>query len=90
MLELGMINKVLPHGELIPYSKEAALKLVPPKGAWKAVRMTKEVLHKPLIEAVTRALDLENAALNKAFASKDFLEAITSRIERREAVFKGE
>ena len=90
MLEYGIINKVLPHGELISYAKETALKLIPPKGAWMAVRMTKELLHKPLIETVTRALDLENTALNKTFASNDFFEALTARMEKREPVFKGE
>jgi enoyl-CoA hydratase/carnithine racemase len=90
MLDLGIINKVLPHDQLISYAKETAKKLIPPKGAWKAVRMTKEILHKPLIEAVTQALDLENEALNKTFGSGDFLEAINARIEKREPVFKGE
>ncbi|MEA3221655.1 MAG: enoyl-CoA hydratase-related protein [Thermodesulfobacteriota bacterium] len=90
MFELGIVNKVLPHEELIPYAREMALRLIPPRGAWKAVRMTKEALHKPLIESITRALDLENDALNKAFASKDFAEAIGARIEKREPVFKGD
>jgi len=89
MFDMGIVNKVLPHGELISYAKETALKLIPPKGSWNAVRMTKEILHKPLIEAVTRALDLENAALNKSFGSGDFLEAINAHIEKREPVFKG-
>lgn len=90
LLEMGIVNRVLPHGELISYARETALKLIPPRGAWMAVRMTKEILHKPLIEAVTRALDLENVALNKLFGSNDFFEAITARIEKREPVFKGE
>ena len=55
-----------------------------------AVRLTKEVLHKPLIEAVTNALELENEALLKTFSSKDFAESLASRSEKREPVFKGE
>lgn len=90
MFELGIVNKVLSHEELIPYAREMALRLIPPKGAWKAVRMTKEALHKPLIKSITRALDLENDALREAFASKDFAEAINARIEKREPVFKGD
>jgi 2-(1,2-epoxy-1,2-dihydrophenyl)acetyl-CoA isomerase len=90
MLQYGIINKVLPHGELISYAQETALQLIPPKGAWMAVRMTKEILHKPLVEAVTRALDLENVALNKTFVSNDFFEALTARMEKRVPVFKGE
>ena len=87
---LGIVNKVLPHEELIPYAKEMTLKLVPPAGAYMAVRLTKEVLHKPLIEAVTKALDLENEALLKTFSSKDFVESMASRAEKRAPVFKGE
>jgi len=90
MLDLGIVNRVLPHDQLIPYARDTALRLVPPKGAWRAVRMTKEILHKPLIEAVTRALDLENEALNETFGSGDFFEAINARIEKRQPVFKGE
>jgi len=46
LLEMGIVNRVLPHGELISYARETALKLIPPRGAWMAVRMTKEILHK--------------------------------------------
>ncbi|MCJ7773231.1 MAG: enoyl-CoA hydratase-related protein [Desulfobacterales bacterium] len=88
--ELGIVNKVLPHDELIPYAKEMALKLVPPGGAYMAVQLTKEALHKPLIEAVTKALDLENEGLLKTFSSKDFAESLAARIEKREPAFKGE
>jgi len=87
---LGIVNKVLPHDELIPYAREMTLKLVPPAGAYMAVRLTKEVLHKPLIEAVTKALDLENEALLKTFSSKDFIESMAARAEKRAPVFKGE
>lgn len=88
--KLGIVNKVLSHKELLPHAKEMALKLVPPKGAYMAVRLTKEVLHKPLIEAVSKALDLENEALLKTFSSKDFFEYLAARMESREPVFKGE
>ncbi|MBA3030715.1 MAG: enoyl-CoA hydratase/isomerase family protein, partial [Desulfobacteraceae bacterium] len=64
LLSLGLINKVLPHDELLPYAKERALKLVPPHGAGYAVRMAKRALHQPLLEAVTTALDMENKGLN--------------------------
>jgi 2-(1,2-epoxy-1,2-dihydrophenyl)acetyl-CoA isomerase len=87
---LGIVNKVLPHDELIPYAREMTLKLIPPKGAYMAVRLTKEVLHKPLIESVTHALDLENDALLKTFSSKDFVESLAARSDKREPVFRGE
>jgi enoyl-CoA hydratase/carnithine racemase len=55
-----------------------------------AVRWTKQILHKPLIEAVTQALDRENEVLNHAFGTADFFEAVSARIEKRDAVFKGQ
>lgn len=89
LLELGLVNKVLPHGELLPYTREMVRKLIPPQGAALSVRLCKEVIHRPLIEAVTRALDAENEALMKAFGSADFMEALSARMEKREPVFKG-
>ena len=89
LLDLGLVNKVIPHDELIAYSKKMALKLVPPKGASLAVGLTKRAMHRPFIEAVSRALDLENEALNKTFASADFWEALAARKEKRAPDFKG-
>ena len=89
LLEYGMVNKVLPHDELLPYAREMALKLVLPHGALLAVRWTKKVMHQPLIEAMTAALDRENEMLNRAFGTADFIEAINSRIQKRDPVFKG-
>jgi 2-(1,2-epoxy-1,2-dihydrophenyl)acetyl-CoA isomerase len=90
LLELGLINKVLPHNELLPYAKEMALRLIPPMGAGRAVRLTKQILHKPLIEAVKKALDQENEALTQTFFSPDFFEALAARKEKREPIFKDE
>jgi enoyl-CoA hydratase/carnithine racemase len=89
LFELGLVNKVLPHDELLPYVRERVRKLIPPQGAGFSVSLCKEVIHKPLIEAVTNALDSENEALLRAFGSKDFMEALNARIEKREPVFKG-
>ena len=80
---------MLPHDELLPYTTQMAAKLIPPQGAGLAVSLTKQAMHKPLIEAVTNALDNENEALNKTFSTTDFFEAIAARKEKREPVFKG-
>ena len=54
-----------------------------------AVKMTKQALHKPLMDSVAAALDLENEALNRAVQTEDFFEALTARKEKRPPVFKG-
>jgi 2-(1,2-epoxy-1,2-dihydrophenyl)acetyl-CoA isomerase len=90
LYDMGLVNQVLPHDELIPYATQMALKLIPPQGAGLATRLAKKALHEPLIEAVTKALDIENEGLNKILASADFWEALAARKEKREPVFKGE
>ena len=90
LYEIGLVNQVLPHDELVPYAKQMAMKLIPPQGAGLATRLAKKALHEPLIDAVTKALDMENEGLNKAIASADFWEALAARKENREPVFRGE
>ncbi len=87
--EMGLINKVLPHEELLPYARDRALKLMPPGGPGMGVRLTKRILHRQLIGDVQRALDEENIGLNQGMKSDDFMEALMARIEKREPVFKG-
>lgn len=89
MFELGLVNKVLPHDRLIPYAREMALKLIPPGGAWMAIRMVKRALHQPLLKEITEALDRENEGLNQAFGTEDFREALKARMEKRPPVFRG-
>ncbi len=89
LFDLGLVNQVLPHDELLPHARQMAARLIPPQGAGLAVSLTKQTMHKPLIEAVTRALDNENEALNKAFSTTDFFEAVGARKEKRAPVFKG-
>ena len=89
LYDLGLVNKVLPHDRLMLYARERALKLIPPQGAEYAIRLAKRALHKPLLEAVTTALDMENKGLNEAFTTADFMEALKARKEKRTPVFKG-
>jgi enoyl-CoA hydratase/carnithine racemase len=89
LYNLGLVNRVLPHGELLRFAKEQTCKLIPPQGAGLSVRLSKEILHKPMIEAISRALDLENKGLNRAFGTSDFMEALNARMEKREPSFSG-
>ena len=90
LYDMGLVNRVVDHEQLLPYAKQMALKLIPPQGAGLATRLAKKALHGPLIEAVTKALDAENEGLNLTIASADFWEAIAARKEKREPMFKGE
>ena len=89
LYDLGLVNRVLPHGELLHFARKQTCKLIPPQGAGLAVRLSKEILHKPMIEAVSRALDLENEGLNRGFGTADFMEALNARMEKRDPQFRG-
>tara|TARA_R110002072_G_scaffold130059_1_gene268848 strand:- start:18041 stop:18883 length:843 start_codon:yes stop_codon:yes gene_type:complete len=88
-VELGIANRVLPHGELLPFAREQALKLIPPQGPSLSIREMKRCLHQPHMDALGEALDQENIALAKLMATEDFIEGMMARVERRAPVFKG-
>lgn len=89
LVELGIANKVLPHGELLPYVREQAQRLIPPDGAALSIREMKRCMHQPHIEALGKALDMENTALGNLMGTEDFMEGLTARAQRRTPVFKG-
>lgn len=89
VLDLGIANALLPHDELLAYTRERTLQLIPPRGAGAAIRAMKRIVHAQKVDDITRALDLENEVLNELTKSEDFLEGLTARVERRDPVFKG-
>ena len=89
LLDLGLANAVLPHDELLPYTRDKAMQLIPPRGAGASIRAMKRIMHAQKVEELTRALDLENEALNELMNSDDFVEGLMARVERREPVLKG-
>ncbi len=88
-VELGIANKVVSHSELLSYSREKVLQLIPPQGPSLSIREMKRCLHQPHMEALGQALEQENAALATLMATEDFVEGIMARVERRPPVFKG-
>ena len=89
LFDLGIINKVLPHDDLLPHARKIALQLIPPAGAGLSMKLTKRALNQPLITAVSETLDRENEYLNNVFSSADFFEALAARKEKRPPVFTG-
>jgi enoyl-CoA hydratase/carnithine racemase len=56
------------------------LTLVPPRGAGASIRAMKRIVHAQQVEALTRALDLENQALNQLMKSEDFVEGLMANL----------
>ncbi len=87
--ELGLVNKVLPKDELMPYAREQALRLIPPQGPSVSLKLMKKTMHSYFAEILERTLDLENKALRKLFTSYDFRESMKALKEKRDPIFKG-
>ena len=87
--ELGLVNKVLPREELIPFARQQALRLIPPKGPSLSLKLMKKTMHAYFIDILDKTLDLENKSLRKTFRSKDFNESMKALKEKRDPVFIG-
>jgi len=84
---LGIVNKVLPDAELMPYTYAFAERLV--RGSTLAIRMTKRAVYQSARQDLRSALDLISSHLAILGTTEDHTEAVRAFGERREPVFKG-
>jgi len=84
---LGLVNKVVPHGELMKVTRELATKIA--RGPSVAVDLIKRGVHKGAVGDLESQLDFETLAQRICFQTEDFKEGITSFLEKREPKFKG-
>jgi 2-(1,2-epoxy-1,2-dihydrophenyl)acetyl-CoA isomerase len=87
--ELGFCNKVLPKNELLSYTREQALKLIPPKGAYLSIKLMKKTIHDYFRDILLKTLDLENEGLRALLQTSDFRAALKSLTTKKEPEFKG-
>lgn len=85
---IGVVNKVVPHENLMATAREMATKIA--RNAPLSVVMTKAAMYKGLQEHdLTAHMDYEVYIMNILFGTEDFKEGISSLWEKREPVFKG-
>jgi 2-(1,2-epoxy-1,2-dihydrophenyl)acetyl-CoA isomerase len=87
--KLGLVNKVLPSDELIPYVRKQALRLVPPNSPSLSLSKMKKIMHSHFKEIASKTLDLENQGLRELFKTQDFRAATKSLITKKDPIFKG-
>ena len=86
-LEMGLINRVLPDGEVDAFVENWARKLA--AGPPIALAQTKRLLNNSLNVTLEEALDDEAASQTINFATSDTAEAMRAFIEKREPKFTG-
>ena len=86
---IGLVNKVLAPEDLMPFVREQALRLIPPKSPSMSLNRMKRVMHDYFTAVISKTLDLENEALRESLETSDFRAATKSLITKKEPVFKG-
>jgi len=85
---IGLVNRVVPHDDLMKAAKELAMKIA--KNPPLAVAMAKADLYKGMEEKdIIKQMKREEKTQEVLMNTKDFMEAATAFMEKREPVFKG-
>jgi len=86
--EMGFINKLVPHADLMKEVMSLAEK-IKANGPF-SVRLAKECINKSLYLGMDEGLMLEAKDFGLCFATKDQKEGMTAFVEKRKPTFKGE
>ena len=85
--EMGLVNRVLPDGELDAFVDDWAGRLA--AGPPIALAMSKRLLNNSLAVTMEEALDDEGLSQTVNFGTRDTVEAIKAFVEKRDPVFEG-
>jgi len=86
-LEMGLVNRVVPHEKLMDEAMELAEHLA--KGPTRAIGMMKSMLNKSFESDLLSALDREGSLQGIAVSTQDVVEGVTSFMQKRPPEFKG-
>ncbi|TFG15854.1 MAG: 2-(1,2-epoxy-1,2-dihydrophenyl)acetyl-CoA isomerase [Promethearchaeota archaeon] len=86
-LQIGLVNRVYLHDELMPKTMEFANNLA--EKAPLAISLSKQAIHKAYETVFKDMLAIETEYNTKLYASEDHKEAATAWVERRKPLFKG-
>jgi 2-(1,2-epoxy-1,2-dihydrophenyl)acetyl-CoA isomerase len=85
--KIGLVNRVVPHDDLIPTVTDLALTMA--KNSPKVLRLAKESIYRSLTSDLETAFARESDVQTECFYSEDFLEGLKAFTEKRKPEFKG-
>jgi enoyl-CoA hydratase/carnithine racemase len=86
-VRLGMANRSLPPGDLLPEATKFAKKLA--SGPTVAIGLAKQGVHRGLESGLDAVLEFESLAQAIVRTTSDTFEAISAFLEKREPKFQG-
>lgn len=87
-LRIGLVNKVVPHAELMPAAIKTAKRIM--KQGPVAVQIAKKAINNGLQCDIITGIQFESNVFGLCFATEDQKEGMKAFMEKRKAAFKGE
>ncbi len=85
-MRIGLVNKVVPHEEVVSSSKEYANLLASRAGA--AIRLIKETVNRGMNMTQAEGLKVEQDLFDRVFQTEDVTEGVNAFLEKRQANLK--
>jgi 2-(1,2-epoxy-1,2-dihydrophenyl)acetyl-CoA isomerase len=86
-LDWGLINRVVPDGDLMTEARDLAARLA--KGPTRSYAQSKRALNNSLLKIMDEQLDLEADIQGEMVTSADFIEGVTAFVQKRDPRFTG-
>jgi enoyl-CoA hydratase len=85
-MAIGLVNRVVSHGEALSAAKEFAHLLASRPGV--ALSLLKETVNRGINTSLREGLTVERDLLDRAFKTEDAREGVTSFLKKKKALFK--
>lgn len=88
-LQMGLVNRVVPHDELMPIVREIATEMATLCSP-RSIRIMKQQLYGAVCAELGAAINVADREMVASFGTADFKEGVLSFVERRKPQFSGQ